>query len=69
MGWMVCFLGNPGPGSWGDSADSVAGSAHPLALLVHPLLLLPLLVLSTFVDLYAIKTHSLPHCAGPPEGG
>lgn len=53
--------------SWlpGDLADSVPGSAT-LVLLVHPLLLLPLLVLSAFVDLCHQNTLSALH-AGPPE--
>ena len=49
----------------GDLADSVPGSAT-LVLLVHPLLLLPLLVLSAFVDLCHQNTLSALH-AGPPE--
>ena len=61
------LLGQPSSRILGDLADSVPGSAT-LVLLVHPLLLLlPLLVLSAFVDLCHQNTLSALH-AGPPEG-
>lgn len=62
------LLGQPSSRLLGYLADSVAGSAT-LALLVHPLLLfLPLLVLSTFVDLCHQNTLCPPRWASGGGG-